>query len=406
MRISLLIKREPFGDVISATLSRFFSERFGFYCSVKWQARNWGQNGRTGHQTWFCNPFVNAIFHPDVRQDAFEPVVNEFSTSTRKWLTPIQRAYVGAASRKPLHKWLASYQLIISPAIPNPDRYMIVGGNHHIRMLDVAKKQCYVICKNGFDKNLLKQDAQIRSSHSFLPSPKICESDLDAGWYCEELIFGTPINRITERKQISAALETAKSALEKLYEKTSQSILLGTYFNELRQRIYLGLETIEILSSAEKQKIIELINGSERLLGPQRKMDIITVQSHGDFQPANILAAKELSWLIDWEYTRRRQADYDGLVYALYARFPGGLCVRMKNALALDLKKENPLSRNELSEWGDKSKRKVILLIFLMEELELRLIEHSSPMIRTVNMAFMTFIKEAEKFISSLVSRI
>lgn len=402
MRISLLIKREPFGDVIAKTLSRFFSEKFDSSYSVEWQPRNWRQNCIPGHQIWFCNPFINTIFHPDVRQVAFEPVVKEFSTSTRKWLTPIQKSYVAAASKKPFHKWLAPFQLEILPAISNPDRYLIVGGNHHVRMLDVAKKQCYVICKNGFDKNLLIRDAQIRSRHSFLPAPKICKSNLEAGWYYEELISGTPINRITDKKKINMALETAGAALEKLYEKTSQTILMGTYFHELCLRIHLGYESIEIIPEAEKLKIKELIKASGKILGSHDKMEITTVQSHGDFQAANILTAKGISWLIDWEYTGRRQADYDGLVYALRTRFPDGLGERMRHALNLNMKNENPLSKSAFSEWDDKSKRKGILALFLMEEVELRLIEHASPMIRNVDSGFLTFVKEAKKFISSL----
>jgi len=52
---------------------------------------------------------------------------------------------------------------------------------------------------------------------------------------------------------------------------------------------------------------------------------ILTALTHGDFQPGNILVDGDRVWLIDWEYSARRQVGYDALVYALCSRFPSPL---------------------------------------------------------------------------------
>ena len=52
---------------------------------------------------------------------------------------------------------------------------------------------------------------------------------------------------------------------------------------------------------------------------------IVTAQTHGDFHAANMLIEKDHFWLIDWEYSSRRQIAYDALVYSLASRFPRNL---------------------------------------------------------------------------------
>src|SRR6185295_16070966 len=59
---------------------------------------------------------------------------------------------------------------------------------------------------------------------------------------------------------------------------------------------------------------------------------IITAQTHGDFQAGNVLVEGTGVWLIDWEYTGRRQSGYDALTFALVARFPAGLAERIRAA--------------------------------------------------------------------------
>lgn|GEM_PF-4902584 len=54
-----------------------------------------------------------------------------------------------------------------------------------------------------------------------------------------------------------------------------------------------------------------------RKLAQQAAGKLITAVTHGDFEPGNIIANGDRYWLTDWEYSDRRQAAYDGLVYVL-----------------------------------------------------------------------------------------
>ena len=58
-----------------------------------------------------------------------------------------------------------------------------------------------------------------------------------------------------------------------------------------------------------------------------------TAQSHGDFQPANILiptvSDQRNVYLIDWEYTDKRCRWYDAMVFVLNSRSPIGLAGRV-----------------------------------------------------------------------------
>ena len=108
--------------------------------------------------------------------------------------------------------------------------------------------------------------------------------------------------------------------------------------------------------------------------------DIVTSQTHGDFQSANILLGQHHTWLIDWEYTAKRQVAYDGLVYTLKSRFPEGLSQRLLGAMTGDSPDcERLLAHYPYVDWQDISKRRSMLALFLLEELDLKLMEICNP---------------------------
>ncbi|MBM4029621.1 MAG: hypothetical protein FJ280_30120, partial [Planctomycetes bacterium] len=108
---------------------------------------------------------------------------------------------------------------------------------------------------------------------------------------------------------------------------------------------------------------------------------ITTALTHGDFQPANILAAGEGTWLVDWEYADRRQAGYDGLVFGLAARFPRGLAGRLADFVTHGWPAAAP---GGAADWPgltltDRETRRLHAALFGLEELALHLEENAQP---------------------------
>lgn len=90
--------------------------------------------------------------------------------------------------------------------------------------------------------------------------------------------------------------------------------------------------------------------------------------------------------------------EYDGLVYLLKSRFPRGFAQRLKSLLKDDRIWTEPI----LCKWSDSDKidlqrKRLILAIFLLEELSLRMEENSNPMFNRLVAGFYDFINELPK---------
>ena len=140
-----------------------------------------------------------------------------------------------------------------------------------------------------------------------------------------------------------------------------------------------------------------------KIIGCWQNKEIVVAQTHGDFQPANILLGEEQTWLIDWEYTAERQIAYDGLVLALEARSSQGLGQRALQAMDGDL----PACRQLLStipyvRWQDRAERCAMLTIFMLEELDLKVMEVGNSMLFSLDRGFEAFWKEARQAIQGI----
>jgi hypothetical protein len=397
MRISLLLKREPFGKILERTLTRFLKERYGESHKVKWRNGYLKSKLYQKEQIWYCNPYINALFIPEVRKRTLTPVMLEFSRSTRWWLRPCQKAYVTLAINHLTSKWFSSAALTICPPLNHAKNLLIIGGNHHIRLLDYNEKCAFVIDKSGFNKAFFINDIKVRMENIYLPAPGIQRVADDNTWYSEDLISGTPINRLQRQSSVKNAVDNVTSSLFKLYRKTAKEIETKGYVEELGQSIEGHLHHAKIPSSMKKDlnnDFYQLKNIVKRLIKFGHKR-IITCQTHGDFQPANILIEKGRSWLIDWEYSSRRQIAYDGLVYSLASRFPMGLGNRIGQAL--------DESSNDCDflidtwpqiEWQDKIQKRVMIALFLLEELDLKLRENINSLLSNFDHGFKVFMNE------------
>ncbi len=398
MRVSLLLQREPFAEILEKTLVDFFESQSGEPCQVVWRE---GGGTKNGKQSWLCNPYLNIIFRPDIREEPLLPAIYEFSRSAKPWRTPLNKLYVALATNRFSSRFFANAVVDIEPPVAHSEQMVIIGGNHHIRLLDYHQRHCSVISKHGFDLDLMLNDIAVRSEFTKLLAPRILEHCPSGKWYREELILGTPINRLKDQRQARDALAQIMPSLFDLYETTRREDDADQYIGKVESHIVQLMERNHLLSGSQREF---LGNAVPQLVAFAQKGSscISTVQAHGDFQPANILVGDGGPWLIDWEYTMRRQLDYDALVFVLYSRRSAGFAIRFKNALkgTIDrslLPPEWPL----LKSCGPEDRVR-LLALFLMEELELRLIENDNVHFKLLDAGFLGFCVELETIIHLL----
>jgi len=407
MKISLLLKREPFSSIFEETMSSFFSDHFKQDYKVKWCQGDSDKKIaalREETQIWKCNPQLNAIFVLGAEKKVFEPITREFSYTPVWWRKPFQCMYVKTATHRVWGKYLAKINIKVSPVVPDAKNLLIVGGNHKLRLLDYKRKKCFIILKKGFNSNFYERELNARRlvCNLKLPVPSILEEvSSNIKWYAEEYVIGTPINRLKENKRSRFVIGECIKALRILGEHTREEIEVENYVGRLSESVKSNVISNHLLIEREQARLLDYLDKARSLI-VELSRDCIgkinTVIAHGDFQPANIIINDDYYWIIDWEYSCRRQAEYDGLVYLLKSRFPYGMAKRLKSLLKDDRMWAEPI----LCKWLDGGKidlqrKRFILAIFLLEELSLRIEENSNPMFNRLGVGFYDFVNELPK---------
>ena len=408
MRISLLIEREPFGEILEKTLAGFFQSRFGQSHTVRWRPKLSSSDPDPNTQIWLCNPYLNALFVPCVSKKTLLPVINEFKYSPVWWKRPFQKIYVDFAVSRRGRRFFVNSGIEIIPGIDHPEDILILGGNNHIRVLDFTTQKAFVIIKRGFDAQLLKNDILIRTQHPYLPTPLIVDTAQDNTWYAEELILGTPVNRLKDQKKAYFAFHSVCDPLFRLYEKSVQPVKTEGYALKLVWQIESCIKENTLLKPEEKNDLLSVTMGLYGIINNFKATNktIRVAKTHGDLQPANILWGEGQTWLIDWEYTETRQVAYDGLVFALSSRFPTGLSRRVRSILNDDSSDAKQILQNwPYVEWKEKERRLLIFAFFFLEEIILKLKENSRSGQVQPDHGFSVFCKETKIAIQTLQNR-
>ena len=402
MRISLLLKREPFGEILEKTLSRFWKAQYGRDFRVCWYGKrpNLRAMRKRGEQAWLGNIYLNAIFTPNVDPAAFDPIRREYSRSLVPWRRPLQQVYVSAATSRWGAPWLAQVGLGVSPPIPNAETKIILGGNNKIRLLDQQEGLAFGILKEGFNPTFIQREIETRrlAEECGVPVPSLVNIGADNSWFSERYVTGTPINRLRDQGRINGVVQATAQSLHRLYDRTRQIVPLLVYVDGMQSQIQSMLEQNHLLSEQQKRSLLGSLDAIlERIneLGGITGDNITTAISHGDFQPANILVNQDDVWLIDWEYSARRQAGYDVLVYALRSRFPQELSGRLKK-ICQDGKDMDPTFAGGWPdlEWQKQPCRCLYLSVFLLEEMALYLDENTNSSFKYLNGGIVEFLDE------------
>ena len=325
---------------------------------------------------------IRDSFTPGVEPDVFDPIRREFARSVTPWQRPLQRAYVSLATSPLGAPRLAQVGVGISPPLPNAEHLLIVPGNHKIRILDRHNGVVYNIAKRNFPAHFIQREiaARQQAERLGLPVPALKTVAGDQTWFSEQYISGTPLNRLADPQVAKRAEQTAINALNRLLEHTAEEVALEDYVAELQSHIQTLINDHRLLSAEQKRMLMEntrTLAEHARRLSPAVDGKVMTALTHGDFQPGNILVDGEQVWLIDWEYSGRRQAGYDGLVFVLGARFPRDLAARVQTFVTQDT------ANNILIKLGicpdilqqTANERRVHMAMLLLEELVCRLEE-------------------------------
>ncbi|MDR3774415.1 MAG: phosphotransferase [Terracidiphilus sp.] len=321
MKAADLIRNEPFADLFTATLSDFLSLRFGGEWRVAWKKKSTSMTA----QSWLVNLNINAIFREGASRHALENTRREYATSVIPWKRPFQRLYFWlATSATP--RFIAHAIVEIEPAIPDASQCLIIPSTHKIRFIDAAAGVVYCHLKKGSSAAHFQHEIQARelAASKGVPVPRILERISDL-CIAEQMVVGTPLNRLTSRDQRADGLERALHALEPLYRSTARQAKLADYATFILSRI-------ETVAAARKENVSkralalakQLVNA---ICSADRVVEL--VRSHGDFQPGNILYDQGKIWLIDWEYSSEKQRHYDLLTYTIKVRSPYNLAKRI-----------------------------------------------------------------------------
>ncbi len=392
MRISLLLQREPFPQILEETLCRFWSEQYGRSYSVHWIEN--GSPALEGAQNWLVNAYLNAIFVPDAQPAGFDPLRREFSRSMVWWKRPLQVTYVDLALKPLFSKRLAQAILQVSPAVPAARQKIIVAGNHKIRLLNQTEGLAYGILKAGFRPLFMQRELSTRQQAAAcgVPVPGLAEVAKDETWFSEHYLSGTPINRLPNANEARSAVTQITDSLQRFYQETQRQETVGACLARLETNLG-NLLACSPLLVAMRDNLAEQIRALSRLLAQEVDGPLTTVQTHGDFQPANILLNQDGVWLIDWEYAARRQAAYDGLVFNLASRAPGGLAKRLADFVRDGWSQDTAVT-TPTTTLTTTAQRLRCAHLFLLEELQLHLEENSQPRLTAPGQGLLTLQKE------------
>lgn len=315
MRISHLLQREPFSEILSRTIERHWRARHGKDIRVQW-----GKGG-TG-QRWWGNSYLNFFAGADVPSSAFEVLRREYSHSRVRWRRPLQRGYVRLATTHPSLRWFSNVQFSVSPSLANTHDLLILGGNHRLRLLQPAGGRSTVVLKEQFGAKHIVREVELRTQLAPRCAPALLASNPAQGWFEEEYFAGTPINRLPSDEERAHQHAAVQAIWLDVVAPTLERVPIRGWANPLLMRMR---ETVGRCSAVGGQEILQLaeilVAHVEQLAGGS---DIPVAWTHGDLQEANIVVNGSERRVIDWEGADRRFAAYDFFQLASGGRWTDG----------------------------------------------------------------------------------
>ena len=337
MRISLLEKREDFYLILKRTLNKssFFKD----------------QNEHVYNNRFIVNKYLNFIATQKINRNVFQNLINEYSNSIVWWKKMTQKTYVFLAVSNSFRKYFGHKIINLSA---NYSEYLILGGNHRLRLFSEDLSFSVLLLKENERVNYIENDISIRKNHLLSYAPTIYENGKD--WLKEEYFDGVPLNRLKDSKKIdSFQKKVINSHLKELLLSTKKSWTNKEYQFFLNNEInfIIGNKFLQ-KTAVKKNTIIALFD----LLFKELSTENISISwSHGDFQMANILVKENNFKVIDWESANKRYYLYD--IYTLIGGLRSGI----------QLKESIEVFRGKISSFLDVVVTHEMIILLFIEEL-------------------------------------
>ena len=392
MKISLLKEREDFYKIFVCTIEKYLSNKLAKKVVIE-------KFNHRGAIKFNVNEELNIIYPQSIKRKELNSLVQEF-TWNKNWIKRLlQKAYAYVAIRFPFELILSRETLYFEGAAIEIRNCVFIPGNHSIRIIDVFQNTSTVIAKDGFNAEFLFKDAELRLAYSTLNVPYVLSLNKERRSYVEERISGLPLNRLASELTKANVLQKTQSDLASLYQASLAQIDGFTYVQKLSKDILRS--TQDFLKSEELPTGHTINTLVKTLLKLLYSFDINVInicETHGDFQPANILCNADKFWIIDWEYSKPRSIFYDALTFDLEARFDSGLSRRL-NLLSRGLN-----SGESYYEWTGQrltQNSSFYLFLFLLEDIFLRIEELSSLSVAKRYEKLCPYLFEISKFIEN-----
>lgn len=368
MKISLLLKRENFYKIFKSTIQAFFTHNNNKTLKVS-------SSSVKGAQKFIVNKHLNIIFPDTISRDSLYPLIREYSWNSSFYKRLLQGLYTFISIRLPFQILFSDKSLFFITDI-DMSSYVFIPGNHSIRIIDFSSNSSIVLLKKGSDFNYLLKDAEVRLLFNKINIPKILHIDYDYKYFIEERIIGIPWNRLSDNLCKVDFLNFARLDLSYIYAQTQEELIISSYVKSL---IYNINSVLSKYPDGQKKLLLEFTSLiiKRLMLNLNKYVDdcIIICDTHGDFQPANIICSDDKFWLIDWEYSYKRSIFYDALTFFVESRITVGFSLRLSKFMS-DLK-----NGNVFFEWTGANLNYDVfyyLDIFLLEDILLKINEASS----------------------------
>jgi len=292
MRISLLESREEFYSILIETLEK--SDLLKRTKSAQ-------------PKTYLVNRYLNFVTPRNLQSKAFENIKNEYSNSHFWSRRLIQKIYVSLAISRFFRGFFAHKCIIM----PDYGPYLILGGNHRLRLFTKDLNGTWSILKNGERSSYIENDVQLRKCCNLSYAPRLLGSGRD--WIMEEFFEGIPINRLADSDEIlRLELQVTERHRKELLFATKEMTSCRDYFSMVINEVDLILDNVH---NNTDHRIIENIRSTFSILFHDISEIMVPISwSHGDFQEANILTRNNDFMVIDWEASAKRFIWYDFFV--------------------------------------------------------------------------------------------
>jgi hypothetical protein len=222
----------------------------------------------------------------------------------------------------------------MDPPLPDARHRLILPGNRRIRLFDFQEEVSRVLLKEGFDSSAIAAEVAVRGRGREGPFPPIERVDPDGRWFEERLVHGFVLPRCPPWLDRRSYEGEAFRRLSEWHARRMDIVSAQSHAEALVDRIGERCERLRArfgeTMPASARSVIEEWTTAATSLG-----SVEIVESHGDFQPGNVIVESESQnvWLVDWEHTDFRFSPYDRFVYGLRMRSPAGLKMRVQRYL-------------------------------------------------------------------------